>query len=68
MSVRLVYRNNLLYYAMMPGIWFSAALVYLGLGWVYGGYLMVKLTVIIAAHTATWRGTARCIASRRWRP
>ena len=51
MSVRLVYRNNLLYYAMMPGIWLSAALVYLGLGWVYGGYLIVKLTVIIAAHS-----------------
>ena len=51
MSVRLVYRNNLLYYAMMPGIWFSAVLVYLGLGWVYGGYLIVKLTVIIAAHS-----------------
>jgi len=51
MSVRLVYRNNLLYYAMMPGIWFSAVLVYLGLGWVYGGYLVVKLLVIIAAHS-----------------
>lgn len=51
MSIRLVYRNNLFYYALMPGIWFSAVLVYLGLGWVYGGYLVVKLTVIIAAHS-----------------
>ncbi|NCU10660.1 MAG: sterol desaturase family protein [Sphingomonadaceae bacterium] len=51
MSVRLVYRNNLFYYAMMPGIWFSAVLVYLGLGWVYAGYLVVKLLVITGAHS-----------------
>lgn len=51
MSVRLVYRNNLFYYAMMPGIWLSAVLVYLGLGWIYAGYLVVKMTVIIAAHS-----------------
>lgn len=50
MSVRLVYRNNIFYYMMMPGIWFSAALIYLGLGWVYAGYIVVKLTVIIGAH------------------
>ncbi|WP_088309146.1 sterol desaturase family protein [Novosphingobium sp. B 225] len=55
MSVRLVYRNNLLYYAMMPAIWFSGVLVYLGLGWVYAGYVVVKQTVIIAAHSdAAW--------------
>lgn len=51
MSVRLVYRNNLFYYAMMPGIWFSAVLVYLGLGWVYAGYIVVKLLVITGAHS-----------------
>lgn len=51
MSVRLVYRNNLFYYAMMPGIWFSAVLVYLGLGWVYAGFIVVKQLVIIAAHS-----------------
>lgn len=51
MSVRLVYRNNLFYYAMMPGIWLSGALVYLGLGWVYAGYLVVKMAVIIGAHS-----------------
>lgn len=50
MSVRLVYRNSILYYAMMPGIWFSAVLVYLGLGWVYAFYLVAKLTVITGAH------------------
>jgi sterol desaturase/sphingolipid hydroxylase (fatty acid hydroxylase superfamily) len=51
MSVRLVYRNNLFYYAMMPGLWLSGALIYLGLGWVYAGYLVVKMAVIIGAHS-----------------
>lgn len=51
MSVRLVYRNNIIYYAMMPGIWFSGALLYMGLGWVYAGYLVVKMAVIIGAHS-----------------
>lgn len=51
MSIRLVYRNNLFYYAMMPGIWLSGLLIYLGLGWVYAGYIVVKLTVIYGAHS-----------------
>ncbi len=51
MSIRLVYRNNIFYYALMPGIWFSAVLVYLGLGWVYAGYVVAKQLVIIGAHS-----------------
>ena len=51
MSVRLVYRNNLFYYMMMPGLWLSGLLIYLGLGWVYAGYIVVKLLVIIGAHS-----------------
>lgn len=51
MSVRLVYRNNIIYYALMPSIWFAAILVYLGLGWFYAGYLIIKLLVIISAHS-----------------
>ncbi|WP_328804937.1 sterol desaturase family protein [Parasphingopyxis marina] len=51
MSVRLVYRNNIFYYLTMPGIWFSGVLIYLGLGWVYAGYIVVKLAVIIGAHS-----------------
>jgi sterol desaturase/sphingolipid hydroxylase (fatty acid hydroxylase superfamily) len=51
MSVRLVYRNNIIYYAMMPSIWFSAILIYLGLGWFYAGYLIVKLAVVTGAHS-----------------
>jgi sterol desaturase/sphingolipid hydroxylase (fatty acid hydroxylase superfamily) len=52
MSVRIVYRNNAFYYALMPGLWLSGMLVYLGFGWVYVGYTIVKLTVIIGAHSA----------------
>ena len=51
MSVRLVYRNNILYYAMMPNLWLSGVLIYLGLGWVYAGYVVVKMLVIIGAHS-----------------
>ncbi|WP_209349240.1 sterol desaturase family protein [Pontixanthobacter sp. CEM42] len=51
MSIRLVYRNNLFYYMMMPGLWFSGVLIYLGLGWVYAGYIVVKLLVITGAHS-----------------
>jgi sterol desaturase/sphingolipid hydroxylase (fatty acid hydroxylase superfamily) len=52
MSVRVVYRNNFFYYAMMPGIWISAVLIYLGFGSVYVVYVVLKLLVIIAAHSA----------------
>lgn len=51
MSIRLVYRNNIFYYMMMPGIWFSAILVYLGLGWVYAFYIVMKMTIIYGAHS-----------------
>ena len=51
MSIRLVYRNNIFYYALMPSIGVSATLVYMGLGWVYAGFIIVKQLVIIAAHS-----------------
>lgn len=54
MSVRIVYRNNALYYAFMPGLWISGLLVFLGFGWVYVGYVFVKLAVIAGAH-CSWR-------------
>jgi sterol desaturase/sphingolipid hydroxylase (fatty acid hydroxylase superfamily) len=54
MSVRIVYRNNLFYYLFMPGLWFSAILVHLGFYPVYAVYLVIKLTVIYAAHSS-WR-------------
>ena len=51
MSVRLVYRNNIIYYALMPSIWVAAVLTYLGLGWFYAGYVIVKMLVINGAHS-----------------
>ena len=51
LSIRVVYRNNVFYYAMMPGLWFSGALIYLGLGWIYAGYIIVKMAVIYGAHS-----------------
>ncbi len=52
MSVRLMYRNNLLYYAAMPGLWTSAVLVHLGGGPVYAVYAILKGAVIAGAHSA----------------
>jgi sterol desaturase/sphingolipid hydroxylase (fatty acid hydroxylase superfamily) len=54
MSVRIVFRNNFFYYAMMPSLWLSGILIYLGLGWTYAFYLIVKMAVIIGAH-AEWK-------------
>lgn len=55
MGVRVVYRNNAFYYALMPGLWLSGALLFLGFGWVYVLYSVVKLAVIIGAHsTVRW--------------
>jgi len=53
MGVLVTYRNALLYYALMPGIWLSAILVYLGMGEVYLFYLPLKLVVIWLAHSET---------------
>ncbi|MDB4655584.1 sterol desaturase family protein [Flavobacteriales bacterium] len=53
MGVLVTYRNAILYYAMMPGIWFSAALIFLGMSYAYLIYLPVKLCVILLAHSET---------------
>ena len=52
MSIRVTYRNNFFYYLMMPGLWISGVLIYLGFGTVYLVYIVVKLTVILGAHSA----------------
>lgn len=49
-SVRIVYRNNLLYYAFMPGLWITGVLLYLGFAPVYVIYATIKMTVIAGAH------------------
>jgi len=51
MSIRLVYRNNLFYYALMPSLWLSGALIYMGLGYVYAVFIVMKLTIIYGAHS-----------------
>ncbi|MEO8000606.1 MAG: sterol desaturase family protein [Arenimonas sp.] len=51
MGIRIVYRNNAFYYAMMPGLWISAYLIYLGFGAVYPWYLILKTLVIFGAHS-----------------
>jgi len=54
MSIRITYRNNFFYYLMMPGLWLSGVLLYLGFGAVYTVYILVKIGVILGAHSA-WR-------------
>ena len=35
----------------MPGLWFSGALIYMGGGWVYAVYIVIKMSVIYGAHS-----------------
>jgi len=51
LSIRVVYRNNIFYYFLMPGLWLSGALIYLGGGWVYAVYIVIKMAVIYGAHS-----------------
>ena len=37
---------------MMPGLWMGGVLLYLGFGAAYGIYVVVKLTLILGAHSA----------------
>jgi len=52
MSIRITYRNNFFYYMMMPGIWASGVLIFLGFANVYLVYVTIKLAVIMGAHCA----------------
>ncbi len=51
MSIRIVYRNNILYYSLMPSLWISGVLIYLGLGDIYIYYVVLKMSVIFGAHS-----------------
>lgn len=51
MSIRIVYRNNIFYYFLMPSLWFVGALVFMGGFKVYAVYLIIKMTVIFGAHS-----------------
>ncbi|MGV6852050.1 MAG: sterol desaturase family protein [bacterium] len=64
MSIRVVYRNNLFYYMIMPSLWVSGFLIFLGLGAVYPFYLVAKLTIIYGAHSSLpWD---RILHSKPW--
>ena len=67
MSIRITYRNNIFYYLMMPGLWIAGVLLYLGFGKVYGIYLIVKIAVILGAHSA-WRWDEPLYRVRALRP
>lgn len=53
MGVLVTFRNATLYYALMPGIWFSAVLIFLGMGYTYLFYLPIKLVIVMLAHSET---------------
>jgi hypothetical protein len=67
MSIRVAYRNNFFYYLMMPGLWIAGVLIYLGFGAVYAVYIVVKLVVILGAHSA-WRWDESLYRIRALRP
>ena len=51
MSIRIVFRNNPIYFLLMPGLYFSGILVFLGGLKVYAFYIIIKQAVIFGAHT-----------------
>ncbi|NMM04071.1 sterol desaturase family protein [Paraburkholderia sp. RP-4-7] len=67
MSIRVTYRNNFLYYLMMPGLWVAGVLLYFGFGGVYYAYILVKLVVILSAHCA-WAWDAPLYRTRALHP
>jgi sterol desaturase/sphingolipid hydroxylase (fatty acid hydroxylase superfamily) len=67
MSIRMTYRNNFFYYLMMPGLWIAGVLIYLGFAKVYAVYIVVKMLVILGAHSA-WRWDEPLYRIRALRP
>ncbi|MBK6321866.1 MAG: sterol desaturase family protein [Burkholderiales bacterium] len=67
MSIRVTYRNNFLYYMLMPGLWIAGVFVYLGFGMTYAIYIVVKIAVILGAHCA-WRWDEPLYKIRALRP
>ncbi|HLP50088.1 MAG TPA: sterol desaturase family protein [Chitinophagales bacterium] len=51
MGVGVAFRNNVLYYLFMPNIWLAATAVFLGFGKVYVLYTVIKLLIVIGAHS-----------------
>jgi sterol desaturase/sphingolipid hydroxylase (fatty acid hydroxylase superfamily) len=67
MSIRITYRNNFFYYLMMPGLWMAGVLIYLGMGKVYLIYIVIKIGVILGAHSS-WRWDEPLYRIRMLRP
>lgn len=51
MGVGAAFRNGTLYYLFMPNIWLASVAVFLGFGKVYIIYTVVKLLIVIGAHS-----------------
>ena len=51
MSVRVVFRNGLFYYLLSPYYWLGGILLFMGLGWVYVGYTILKGLITFACHS-----------------
>ena len=51
MGVGTVFRNHALYFFLMPNMWLAAIAVYLGFAKVYIVYTVIKLFIIIGAHS-----------------
>jgi len=51
MSVRVVFRNGLFYYAFAPYYWIGGVLLFMGLGWAYAAYLVAKGLITFACHS-----------------
>lgn len=51
MGVGTAWRNGALYYALMPNIWLASVAIYLGFAKIYIVYTVVKLLIVMAAHS-----------------
>ena len=68
MSIRMTYRNNFFYYLMMPGLWIAGAFLFMGANaMLYAAYFVVKIVVIVGAHSA-WRWDEPLYRIRALRP
>ena len=52
LSVTVVYRNHLLYYGFMPNLWLTGMMLHFGLTPAYPLYVVIKMCVIISAHSS----------------
>jgi sterol desaturase/sphingolipid hydroxylase (fatty acid hydroxylase superfamily) len=51
MSVRIIWRDGFFHTLLMPNLYLSSTLIYLGFGEVYIGYQITKLVVTMGAHS-----------------